>query len=213
MAKKNILSADDHARIAEAVRTAEKSTSGEIYCVATRQSDDYFFPSAFFAALTIMVAMVLAAWATSFDWDVAHPVVLPAAGVAALATALVFLWFVPRLRIWLVPRRLRYRRASANAVAQFLSHNIHITEKRTGVLIFVSLGERYAEILADAGIDAKVDQAFWNDIVAALTESARKDELAEGYIAAVNTIGAELALHFPKDGDDRNELDDHLVEI
>lgn len=213
MAKKNILSAGDHARIADTVRNVEKSTSGEIYCVVSRRSDDYFFPSAFFAGLSIMIAMVPAAWITGSGWDVGHPALLPAAGLAALATALFVLWLVPGLRILLVPRWLRYRRASSNAVAQFLSHNIHVTENRTGVLIFISLGERYAEIVADSGINAHVDQAFWNDIVASLTDHARKGELADGYVGAINAVGAELALHFPKDSGDRNELEDHLVEI
>ena len=72
-----------------------------------------------------------------------------------------------------VPRRLRYRRAHDNALKQFLARNVHITTARTGVLIFVSLAERYAEVVADSGINAKVPQETWNDIVADLVAHAQ----------------------------------------
>ena len=61
-----------------------------------------------------------------------------------------------RLRIHLVPRRQRYRHAHDNAMKQFLARNVHLTTARTGVLLFVSLAERYAEVVADAGINSQV---------------------------------------------------------
>lgn len=213
MAQNTVLSSEDHARIAEAVRQAEKATSGEIHCVVARRSDDYFYPSAFFAALTIMVATTIATLVVDTGWLAVPAVLFPAAALAALLTALALLKFVPGLRILMVPRSLRYRRASANAVAQFLSHNIHATSGRTGVLIFVSLAEQYAEIVADSGIDAKVAQESWNAVIADLTAKAAQGRLADGFVAAIEAVGAELAHHFPAGADDRNELDDHLVEI
>ncbi len=213
MTNNPVLSAQDHARIADAISNAEKSTSGEIYCVVARKSDDYFYPAAFFCALAIIIAMVPAAYVTASRWDPPHYLVLPGAGVAALVLALILLWFAPVLRINFVPRYLRFRRASANAVAQFLSHNIHITENRTGVLIFVSLAERYAEIVADSGINEKVEQETWNDIISGLTASAAEKRLADGYVQAIEVVGRVLAKHFPANPENRNELTDHLVEI
>lgn len=213
MSDRQSLSHDEHARVADAIRKAEQSTSGEIYCVVARKSDDYFFPSAFFAALAILIAMVLAGFVLDRSWETFHPAILPAAGLAAQVTAMALLWIAPGPRILLVPRYLRYRRASANAAMQFLSHNIHTTAERTGVLIFVSLQEQYAEVLADNGINAKAGQEVWNGVVASLTDAARKEKLADGFVAAIGSVGAELQKHFPADEKNRNELDDHLVEI
>ncbi|MEX0346904.1 MAG: TPM domain-containing protein [Rhizobiaceae bacterium] len=213
MTSKAVLSAQDHARIAEAINNAEKSTSGEIYCVVARKSDDYFFPAAFFCSLAIIIAMVPAAYVTASRWDPPHHMVLPVAGVAALVSALLLLRFAPALRINFVPRYLRFRRASANAVSQFLSHNIHVTENRTGVLIFVSLAERYGEIVADSGINKKVEQNIWDSIIGDLTASAAENRLAEGYVQAIKAVGQVLTQHFPANPGDRNELTDHLVEI
>lgn len=210
---KSILSEEDHRRITEAIKQAEASTSGEIYCVVARRSDDYFFPSAFFSAVAIIIAMVFADFILGRGWEATYPAMLPAAGLLALATSLLFLILVPNFRILLVPRNLRYRRASANAVAQFLSHNIHTTTDRTGVLIFVSLQEQYAEIVADSGINAKVHQTHWNNAVASLTNHARNGNLADGFVESIVAVGADLKDHFPATGSDGNELDDRLVEI
>ncbi len=129
------------------------------------------------------------------------------------AAALALIYALPGLRIRLAPRRWQYMRAHDNALKQFLARNVHLTAERTGVLIFVSLAERYAEIVADAGINAKVPQDMWDSIVAGLIDDARHGRLADGFVTAVAAVGALLAEHFPVRPDDINELDDHLVEI
>ncbi|MCK9912500.1 hypothetical protein MXD81_25325, partial [Microbacteriaceae bacterium K1510] len=60
------------------------------------------------------------------------------------------------IRTALVPAGLKRLHAHRRAVEQFLAQNLHTTEGRTGVLLFVSVAERYAEIIPDRAIDAKV---------------------------------------------------------
>ena len=81
------------------------------------------------------------------------------------------------------------------------------------MLIFVSLAERYAVVLADSGIDARVGQHVWDGVVRDLTGHAARDRLADGFVQAVEAVGTVLAEHFPVTPGDVNELDDHLVEI
>lgn len=207
------LHAADHERIAAAIRAAEETTSGEIYCVVARASDSYFFPSALILCGAMLVAGLAVAFALEAYWIVLPASTFLVAQASALLAALALLWLVPAIRLLFVPRRLRYLRAHDNALKQFLARNVHITAARTGVLIFVSLAERYAEVVADGGVDAKVPQSAWNDIVGDLVEQARRGHLADGFVAAVAAVGPLLAEHFPRRGDDRNELDDHLVEI
>jgi putative membrane protein len=108
---------------------------------------------------------------------------------------------------------MRHRAAHDNAVRQFLARNIHLTAARTGVLIFVSLAEHYAEVIADSGIDSRVEQRVWDDVVRDLTAAARDDRLADGFVTAIEAVGRVLAEHFPLSPGDANELDDRLVEI
>lgn len=203
----------DHARIAEAIRNAEERTAGEIYCVVARRSDSYFFSAAMAVTVSILVISLAVAFLIETWWLTMRLPVFVGAQLLAMAAALALIYALPGLRIRLAPRRWQYLRAHDNALKQFLARNVHLTAERTGVLIFVSLAERYAEIVADAGINARVSQEMWDSIVAGLIDDARHDRLADGFVAAVGAVGALLAEHFPVGPDDVNELDDHLVEI
>src|SRR5262245_25321356 len=149
--KSHAMSPEDHARIATAVRAAEARTSGEIYCVVAHASARYFFPAAFMVTLAIVIISLGLAWLLDRWWYQLSPPTMIAAQLVAIAAALAVLAFLPAVRIHFVPLRQRYRQAHDNAMRQFLGRNIHITSKRTGVLLFVSLAERYAEVVADAG--------------------------------------------------------------
>lgn len=208
-----LIGTEDHARIAEGIRKAEAETSGEIYAVLARSSDDYFFAAGFVATCGILLASVVVAFLAHWYW---FDIRLPMFGLAVLAaflTAMLVLWFFPAIRMLLVPRRIRYKRAHLNAVQQFLARNVHITEHRTGILLFVSMAEHYAEVIADAGINARVEQEEWNAIVATLTHHASRAQVAEGFVLAIGQAGLLLEKHFPAGPDNINELDDHLIEL
>ncbi|MDX8492769.1 TPM domain-containing protein [Mesorhizobium sp. VK22B] len=207
------ISPEDHDRIAEAIRAAEAETDGEIYCVVAHASDGYFFPAAFAAALATLIVSLAVAYGLEAWWLTIRLPHFVLAQLLALGCVLVLLWALPGWCIHLVPRRLRYQTAHANALRQFLARNVHRTSARTGVLIFVSIAERYAEIVADSGIDAKVGQHVWDGVVRELTRHAGADRLADGFVRAIESVGAVLAEHFPVTEGDTNELDDHLVEI
>ena len=208
-----LIGTEDHARIAEAIRKAEAETSGEIYAVLARSSDDYFFAAGFVATCGILLASVVVAFLAHWYW---FDVRLPMFGLAVLAaflTAMLVLWVFPAIRMLLVPRRIRYKRAHLNALQQFLARNVHITEHRTGILLFVSMAEHYAEVIADAGINARVEQDEWNAIVATLVHHASRAQVAEGFVLAIGQAGLLLEKHFPAGPDNVNELDDHLIEL
>ncbi|MHC5233924.1 TPM domain-containing protein [Brucella sp. LJL56] len=213
MKHQTLIGAEDHVRIAEAIRKAETETSGEIYAVLARSSDDYFFAAGFVATCGILIASVIAAFLAHWYW---FDIRLPMFGLAVLAaflTAMLVLWFFPAIRMLLVPRRIRYKRAHLNALQQFLARNVHITEHRTGILLFVSMAEHYAEVIADAGIHARVEQEEWNAIVAVLIHHASRAQVTEGFVLAIGQAGLLLEKHFPAGPDNVNELDDHLIEL
>jgi putative membrane protein len=204
---------EEHARIAEAVQAAEAKTSGEIFCVVARTSASYFFQAGFMVTLAIAILSLAVAYVLDLWWYELKPETLVVAQLVTIACALAVLATFPAIRIHLVPLSQRYRNAHDNAMKQFLGRNIHITTARTGVLLFVSLAERYAEVVADAGINAKVTQETWDSVVAGLIAHAREDRIADGFVEAIGRVGALLAEHFPATAGDVNELDDHVVEI
>ncbi|HXY90740.1 MAG TPA: TPM domain-containing protein, partial [Xanthobacteraceae bacterium] len=115
------------------------------------------------------------------------------------------------LRHALVPRWIKRDRASAEAKRQFAAHGLHLTEARTGVLIFASLAERYVEIVADAGINAKVAPEVWDRAVQAMIDKIKEDQPVEGFIDAIRICGEVLAKHFPPGAANADELSNKLV--
>jgi putative membrane protein len=117
----------------------------------------------------------------------------------------------PPVKMGVVPVSVKRDAVRALAGRQFLAHGLTNTEARTGVLIFVSLAERQAEIIADTGIAAKVDANVWRAAMDRLVTEIRAGSLADGLIAAVEMSGAVLAEHFPPRPHDRDELADDVV--
>ena len=96
---------------------------------------------------------------------------------------------------------------------QFFAQGLHQTENRTGVLIFASVAERYAEIVADTGINSKVTPAIWDNAINTLVNEIRNGRPGDGFVAAIEQCGAVLAQHFPPGALKRDELPNQLVEI
>jgi putative membrane protein len=195
----------DRARIVDAIRAAELQTNGEIYCVIARASSQYRVVPLAWAALLALIVPLPLIYAT--DW---------AAAVIYFLQLLVFLGALlgfshARVRFKLVPPRTKHDRAHAEAVRQFAAHGLQHTERRTGVLIFVSAAERHAEIIADAGIDQKVQTAVWDEAVEALTSAIKDDRPADGFVAAIERCATVLAEHFPPGAINRDELPNAVV--
>lgn len=84
------------------------------------------------------------------------------------------------------------------------------TEGRNGVLFFLVPSRRKFVVLGDAGIHEKVGQAFWDDVTAAVSGRFRKGDFTGGLVHGVAEAGRVLALHFPRESADRNELADDV---
>ncbi len=96
---------------------------------------------------------------------------------------------------------------------QFFAQGLDKFAQRTGVLIFVSSAERYAEIIADAVINEKVAPLVWNAAIGELTAAIKAGRPADGFVAAIERCGSVLAAHFPPGALRRDELPDKLLEI
>lgn len=194
-------------RIATAIVEAEKRTSGEIVAVITPESSGYWFAPLLWAAIAaLLVPWPLIAWTW---WTVQSIYLLQVVTFAGLA--LLLNW--RPLRFAVVPRSIKHARAHRRAREQFLAQNLHTTAGRTGVLIFVSVGERYAELVADAGIDARVAAGEWAGIVEQLTTRIGEGRPGDGFVEAIEAVGARLAAHFPPGSHDPHELPNHLIVL
>ena len=200
------LTKEDYDRVAAAIHAAEQRTSGQIVCVLAHASSAY----AHIPILWATLATLLTPWPLIYftQWSVQR--IFVAQLVAFLITALIFSW--APLRILLVPRAAQRARAHRAALEQFVLRGISHTRNRCGVLIFVSLAEHYARIIADEGVAQKVHASEWQAAIDALTKHMHDGHIAAGFIAAIERCGAVLAQHAPPDGS-QNELPDRLYVL
>ena len=124
-----------------------------------------------------------------------------------------YLLAIMPLRMVMTPRATRARRVRRRAILLFRTAAEARTQGRTGVLIYLSLDEHRAEIVADRAINEKVAPEAWGEAMAALIDAIRADRPGEGLAEAVRQVGAVLAPHFPRAHDDINELPDRLIEL
>ncbi len=218
----------DRAAIAEAITTAEAKTTGEIVCVVSERRDRYAATGLTYAAL-IAFAVPLAATLLGVgpdrihafaDWsggdpaeDVVHAVEAYAAVQVLIFAAFAALFVRTRLGAALTPRAIRREHVHAAALAQFKAGGIGTTRAHTGVLIFVSIPDRIAEVVADTAIFARVAPEHWATTVTALTDGIKAGAPGAGFVRAIELAGAVLAEHFPASGDNPDELPNRLIEI
>ena len=225
----------DHSRVNAAIAQAEQSTSGEITCVVRAKALDYGeTPLGWAAASALILPLVLGGlgllpheWLApllnkGLGWNgigvsgqfQTWEILLAYAALQLIVFALVYLVinFTP-LKVALTPAATRRRKAHDKAMEQFYARGLHLTQGRTGVMIFCALEERVVEVIADEGIFSKVDKSLWDSTVKVLLTHIRKGDLTTGFVEAVAACGIPLSRHFPPVGDNPNELPDVLIEI
>ena len=117
------------------------------------------------------------------------------------------------LKMCLVPKSVKQHRAARLARAQFFALGLHTTSHRAAVLIFVSVGEHYVEILADEGINNCVAQDTWETAIAHFVSHVKRGEIATGFLKAISDCRVVLEKHFPAAGKNPDELPNHLIEL
>ena len=202
-----MIAESDKVRIRAAIQKVEARTAGEVFCVIAGQSSDYRLVPVAWAASIALFAPLALIYLTDWSAPVVYLLQLTTFLVAAIGLS------HPTLRFHIVPRRAKHDRAHAEAMRQFFVQGLDRTEHRTGVLIFASTAERYAEIVADAGINEKVTTAVWDDAVSALVKAIKAGQAADGFVAAIEQCGAVLEAHFPPGVLQRDELPNKLLEI
>lgn len=200
------ISQSDQDKIKEAIRLVEQKTSGELVTVITPESDSYEFIPYMWSAI---IALFGAALIVVADPTVPHNFLI--SGQIVVFIVLTYLLRLPAIKHRFVPKSLGHKRARRFAREQFFAQNVHHTKNRSGILIFVSVAERYVEILADQGINEKIDPAQWDAIVKQFVSDVIAKKTASGFLTAINTCGILLAEHFPKKSGNQNELPDHLI--
>lgn len=221
------LNETEHAAVSAAVAAAEAHTAGEIVTVLAERSDGYSDIQLGWAVLASTAALaflalfpdrylplvdrVLGGW--NHAWSPQAVLSLALALVVAKFVGVWAIQFWQPLKYAIIPPPVKKARVRDAAVRHFKVGAERRTHGRTGVLIYLSMREKRAEIVADAAIAEKVPAAVWGGAMADMLAHIREGRTAEGLAAGISDVGAVLAEHFPRHENDINELPDRLIEV
>lgn len=225
--KVNHLTEADHKLVTDAVAAAEHNTSGEIVTIVTDRSDHYsdigtaWASAMAFLALSVVAIFpafyldklnwIMGGWEHEYSAGEYLALVFMFMGLKWIGTWLIMKW--TPLRLALTPKQIKLARVRARAISMFKVGTESKTIGRTGVLLYLSMKEHRAEIVADEAIATKVNPAVWGDAMIALLDHVKAGRPGEGMAAAVRQMGVVLAEHFPKGSENPNELPDRLIEL
>jgi putative membrane protein len=202
------LNDSENRRIQQAIEAAETQIDGELVTIIASVSDTYRYVPTMWAGLITLLApwlMLLVAPAISL----VEALIIQSA--VFLGVLLLCHW--QPVKMALIPQALKRQRASRLAREQFFHRGLYRTPNHNTVLLFVSVAERYVEIVADQGIGDRVAEACWRDIVAAFTDRVSQGHIAEGFLVAIGECARRMAEHYPATGAKANVLADRLIEI
>lgn len=202
------ISMETKQKIEEAVFEVEKKTSSELVAVVTQKSGDYLYIALLITSvIALLVPFGLLFLAPELEAKSVYEIQLLS------FMFLLLLLNVPSVLSVFLPKKLLVKAAKLKAYETFRILGLQKTSHYQAVMIFVSLYEKYIEIIADSAISSKIDNALWQSTIDTFLANVQNDKLEEGYIQAINEIGAILVEYFPIETHDKNELSDRLIEV
>lgn len=204
------LSNEDLKKIEDTISRVEESTSGEIVPVIVKRSSTVgHVPLTLTLLITLLIVIVefpFSDWLWVRPWVYLWPVLL-----IVIYYISHVLGKVPWIQKILVPEKDEVEQVHQRAHLEFYTNRVNRTEGGTGILIFVSVMEKKAVVLADEGISAKLPKETWDKILGQLGQNLRADEWSKGFTSAIENCGEHLKLHFPVTSERQNQLKNHLV--
>jgi putative membrane protein len=194
-------------KITSKIKEVEAKSSCELVAMITQKSDEYTFIPIMYAALfSLIYPMFHFTFFTTTD-------LLTIYNMQLLVFAVILLIVQnPYIKYALIPRSVKHKRASHNAHKQFIIQGLHRTSSHQAVLFFVSMKEKYVEIIVDSGISEKIDNEFLENVVHHFTQKVKKGDFAEGYLDAIEMCSNKLIDTFPST-DPHDVLPNELIIV
>jgi len=198
---------EEQKNIQQAVVAAEQRTSGEIVPMVVAACRPY----AEIELGGLIVGLVGGTLAALFLHDPWGPIQAQISWPLTGGILGFLLCRIPAIKRRLISKKRIDEAVHLRSLAAFTAHSLHYTKAHTGILIFASLFEHRVEVLADRGINEKVQPGTWDEVVQMLTSGLKSGTGGEAFCKAVERCGEILATHFPRAADDKDELANKLV--
>lgn len=193
-------SKNDMDAIEKAIGEAESHSAGELVVQVASRSKNWLLEKSLVASLVGVVSLIIGLFLTrehawGYDYDLVQGALFGVVGF------LVAFFLGGRL----MKNRMRCRGIVWKRGLELFSQ-LTPTKGQTAVLIFVSLEEEQAAVMADKLIASKLPADYWDKPHAMIMRGFKAGAHAEGIIEAIQEIGSQLTAHFPRQSDDTDEL-------
>ena len=210
---KKFLTENERDQVTEAVKEAEKLTAGEIVVKIISASYHYPMANVIGAALfALPLALVFTVLTGEWLWIGSQNMWLL---LGFLTIFFILFHEVIKRALWLkrffISEREVEEEVEEAAITTFFNEGLYRTRDETGVLMLISVFEHKVWVLADKGINAKVQDSQWEDIIRKLVRGIKQKRQADSICEAVEEIGALLKAYFPVKPDDTDELQNLII--
>ncbi|MDD5360294.1 MAG: TPM domain-containing protein [Sulfurovaceae bacterium] len=194
--------------IEKAIAKVEEKSSCELVAVITQKSGNYSFIALLIVSiLTLMLPAFILLYRPFVDALLVYQIQI-------VFFVIVFLLLsIENILIWFLPKSILQKKAKLKAFETFNILGLQKTSNHQAVMIYVSVYERYVQILTDSGINSQIDNDVWQNTVNKFTTMVKNKKFGAGYLKAIEEIGEILIEKFPVQENDKNELPNYLIEI
>ncbi|QDF30352.1 TPM domain-containing protein [Halarcobacter anaerophilus] len=193
--------------ISKEIEEFEKRSSAELVAVITQISSSYRFE---ILVLSLLLSAVVSIISLYFSIDAVKLFEIE------VLSFLFFYLLINRFKkivLLFLPKAYKYEKASFNAKQEFSNLGLRQTENRQAIMFFVSIDEKYVEIITDKEIKEKIDNSFWQNIVKEFIKDVKNKKFTQGYLKAIRACSEVLIKNFPIQKDDKNELSNEVIEL
>lgn len=204
-----ILTNKEKELISKEIENLEKLTSAELITVITQKSSNYKSVMLMFS----IVSVFLISFLLFFIKDDLYVLELIQYQIVIFIGMNLFFQTFHNLFMKLLPRFYKDKIASLYAKKQFYNLGLNRTKTKQAIMFFVSLDEKYVEIITDSEISKKIPNEFWHQVISEFTYDIKNEDFLTGYLKALKASKAILIQHFPILKNDINELPNEVIEL
>jgi putative membrane protein len=201
------LNENEKQKISQEIENLEKQSSAELVAVMTKKSSSYKFET---IALSLFITTIISLITLVFENN--------SIKLFEIQTlSFIFFYFIfdksNKALLSLLPKSYKYEKTSIYANKQFANLGLQKIKTKQAIMFFVSLDEKYVEIITDSVIKGKIDDSYWQNIVDEFIKDVKNNNISNGYIKAIKQCNEILIKNFPIQENDENELSNEVIQL
>lgn len=194
--------------ISKKIEQLESKSSAELVAVITKRSENYKYQTLIFS---LIFTSIFSFWLIYFT-DISELFLFQIQLICLIGINILFEKF-DNLILLFLPKNYKKNLANEYAQKQFSNLRLNRTKTNQAIMFFVSLDEKYVQIITDITISKKIPNKYWEKIIEVFIQDIKQGEPSKGYIKAINSCSEILIKEFPIQKNDENELSNEVIEL